>query len=95
MTRANTPHDQHFTLQQFIVWYQPTLITQLRIDLKLAFGEARSLSEKVVARLKAKFQGNTLQSAQVFKRTITIIADQETKKYRRILAYQKQPSMKW
>lgn len=72
------------TVQQFAEAFFPTLIRQISNDAGVAIREAMQIGEIVIRKLKSRFDANKPRPIQVFQRAISIIADRETNKYKRL-----------
>ena len=84
MRAANFQPTAVVTVQQFAEAFLPTLIQQINVGAGIALREAIQIGEIAIQKLKSQFQANKPRPFEVFQKAISIIADRETNKYKRL-----------
>ena len=73
------------TVQQFAESFFPVLIQSLTQEAGITLREAVQVGERIIQKLKDRFNPNKPQPVQVFQQAIAIIVDRETKNYKRLI----------
>lgn len=85
MAFEQSPKSTVLSVEQFVEYFFPKLIEELKNTLDVSVNEAQKLSEKVIVRLKSRFRTNKAHSISVFQKAISNIVSSESKKYKRLM----------